>query len=180
MTGGRMPGHKDFGGYGTNATYLVGRIARDRPDILERMMAGEYNATGVRHAARDAGILRGPLSPEDKGLERLLEAWSKAGLQDRQLFLALLAEEIEAASRGEYLSQVPPRRGGPPPYNPAAGAEIPELEALLQAGRSVSEIASRLGVTYRTIARWRASQSRPSQALREKLIELAKGGVWSR
>jgi hypothetical protein len=36
----------------TNATYLTARIARDRPDILERMQAGEY--TSVRAAAIEA------------------------------------------------------------------------------------------------------------------------------
>lgn len=173
-----MPGHKDFGGYGTNADYLVARIARDRPDILERMKAGEY--TSVLQAARDAGIVRQPLPPEEQALERLLEAWSKANLEDRQLFLALVEEEVAASDRGEYLNLVPPNTARMKAQwkrtsVPAEGADIPELEALLQPGRSVSEIARQLGVTYRTIARWRAGQSRPSQALREKLIELAKG-----
>lgn len=35
--------------FGTNASYLTSRIARDRPDILERMKAGEF--TSVRKAA---------------------------------------------------------------------------------------------------------------------------------
>jgi hypothetical protein len=35
--------------------YLVNRIARDRPDVLERMKAGEFET--VRDAARAAGIL---------------------------------------------------------------------------------------------------------------------------
>jgi hypothetical protein len=35
----------------TNADYLTARIARDRPDILERMKAGEYPS--VRAAAID-------------------------------------------------------------------------------------------------------------------------------
>jgi len=35
--------------YGTNADYLTARIARDRPDILDGMKAGEY--TSVRAAA---------------------------------------------------------------------------------------------------------------------------------
>lgn len=38
---------------GTSADYLTARIARDRPDILERMKAGEYSS--VRQAALDAG-----------------------------------------------------------------------------------------------------------------------------
>ncbi len=43
-------------GGGTNADYLTSRIARDRPDILERMQAGEYKS--VRAAADDAGIVK--------------------------------------------------------------------------------------------------------------------------
>lgn len=39
---------------GTGADYLTARIARDRPDILERMKAGEYRS--VRAAALDAGL----------------------------------------------------------------------------------------------------------------------------
>lgn len=36
---------------GNNADYLVARIARDRPDILDRMRAGEFRS--VRAAARE-------------------------------------------------------------------------------------------------------------------------------
>jgi hypothetical protein len=39
---------------GDDAEYLTRRIARDRPDILERMKAGEF--TSVRAAALEAGI----------------------------------------------------------------------------------------------------------------------------
>lgn len=42
--------------YGTSAEYLTARIARDRPEILERMKAGEF--ASVRAAAREAGIVR--------------------------------------------------------------------------------------------------------------------------
>ena len=40
---------------GTDTEYLTARIARDRPDILDRMKAGEYRS--VRSAAIDAGII---------------------------------------------------------------------------------------------------------------------------
>jgi len=40
----------------TNADYLTARIARDRPDILERMKAGEFPS--VRAAALEAGIIK--------------------------------------------------------------------------------------------------------------------------
>ena len=39
---------------GTPSDYLVSRIARDRPDILERMKPLEYSS--VAQAARAAGI----------------------------------------------------------------------------------------------------------------------------
>ena len=39
---------------GNNAEYLLGRIRRDRPDIYERVIAGEF--VSARAAAREAGI----------------------------------------------------------------------------------------------------------------------------
>jgi hypothetical protein len=41
---------------GNRSDYLVARIARDRPDSLERMKAGEF--ASVREAAREAGIIK--------------------------------------------------------------------------------------------------------------------------
>lgn len=43
-----------------DADYLTARIARDRPDILERMKNGEY--TSVRQAALEAGIVKARIS----------------------------------------------------------------------------------------------------------------------
>ncbi len=40
---------------GNRSQYLVNRIARDRPDILEQMKAGEF--AYVRQAAIAAGII---------------------------------------------------------------------------------------------------------------------------
>ena len=45
---------------GSSADYLTARIARDRPDILERMKAGEFSS--VRQAAKEAGIVNERLS----------------------------------------------------------------------------------------------------------------------
>jgi hypothetical protein len=45
---------------GNYAEYLAARIARDRPDILERMKAGEFSS--VRQAAKEAGIVNERLS----------------------------------------------------------------------------------------------------------------------
>ena len=51
---------------GTSAEYLAARIARDHPEIHERMKAGEFKS--VRRAALEAGILKPtvslPLDPQ--------------------------------------------------------------------------------------------------------------------
>jgi hypothetical protein len=57
--------------------YLVARIARDHPDILERMKAGEF-AT-VRQAALAAGILQRPTR-----LDHFRRLWRNASAADRQ------------------------------------------------------------------------------------------------
>jgi hypothetical protein len=46
--------------FGRGADYLTARIKRDRPDILERMKAGEFSS--VRQAAKEAGIVRERIS----------------------------------------------------------------------------------------------------------------------
>jgi hypothetical protein len=43
-----------------DADYLTARIARDNPDILQRMKAGEFKS--VRQAAKVAGIVRERMS----------------------------------------------------------------------------------------------------------------------
>jgi hypothetical protein len=45
-----------------NANYLTVRIARDHPDILDRMKAGEF--ASVRQAAIAAGIVKVKTAPE--------------------------------------------------------------------------------------------------------------------
>ena len=160
-----------FTGYGNNADYLVGRIARDRPDILEQMKAGEYSS--VRRAAIDAGIISVPHA-EDRGLSILLKAWMNASLEDRQLFLWAAEEEIEAANEGRYLNPHAAFKGRTRPYSPADGAVYEPLEALIVAGIPLSEIARRMNVSYRTVARWRAGKSIPPPMQIGKLDQLAQ------
>jgi hypothetical protein len=155
--------------YGHAADYLARRIARDRPDILQKMKEGQYRS--VRQAAIAAGIIRIPAG-EDKALICLYEAWRKAGLEDRRLFLVLMADEIEAAADGHYFNSNPPRHG-PPPLVPNEDTKIPELEALIHAGTTVSGLAHQLGVSYRTICRWRSGQSHPSLEKRQILVQMA-------
>jgi len=45
---------------GTDADYLTARIARDRPDILDRMKSGDYPS--VRAAAKEAGLVKSRIS----------------------------------------------------------------------------------------------------------------------
>lgn len=53
-------------GRGTSAEYLTARIARNRPDVLERMQRGDYPS--VRAAAMEAGLVEQrisiPMDPE--------------------------------------------------------------------------------------------------------------------
>ena len=64
---------------GNSADYLTARIARDHPEILERMKAGEFNS--VRAAAKEAGIVKDPTP-----LQLLRRAWNKASEAERQEF----------------------------------------------------------------------------------------------
>ncbi len=157
--------------YGNNADYLTARIARDRPDILERMKADEYPS--VRQAAIEAGIIKS-IPPEDAGIERLFTAWARATLQERQIFLWALEEEFEATWAGEYREPpIGPPRKGPRPYRMHDGEMgMPEVEALIDRGWSVSGLAREIGVTYRTLSRWRGGETKPNQAQRERLSQL--------
>ena len=86
--GGRPEKHSDKLGLptgSTNAKRLTARIARDRPDILVRMKAGEFKS--VRAAAREAGLVRDP-SP----LDLLRKAWKKASADERIAFKRWITE----------------------------------------------------------------------------------------
>ena len=69
-----------------SADYLTARIARDRPDILERMKAGEFPS--VRQAAIEAGIVR-----VRNGFDQLLKSWRKATPEERRRFLGVIHTE---------------------------------------------------------------------------------------
>jgi hypothetical protein len=62
---------------GNRSDYLVARIARDRPDILDRMKAGEF--TSVREAARAAGMIK-----DVSLVEQILRLWRKATPTEQQ------------------------------------------------------------------------------------------------
>ena len=66
----------------------MARIARDRPDILERMKAGEF--TSVREAARAAGIIK-----DVSLVEQILRLWQRATPEERQIIRQRLRGEAE-------------------------------------------------------------------------------------
>jgi hypothetical protein len=69
---------------GNRSDYLVARIARDRPDILEWMKAGEF--TSVREAAREAGIIK-----DVSLVTQVVRMWEKATPEERQAIRQRLA-----------------------------------------------------------------------------------------
>jgi hypothetical protein len=64
----------------------VSRIARDRPDLLERMKAGAF--TSVREAAREAGIIK-----DVSLVTQVVRLWAKATPEERQAIRQRLAIE---------------------------------------------------------------------------------------
>ena len=62
---------------GNRSDYLIARMARDRPDILERMKAGEF--ASVREAAREAGIIK-----DVSLVTQVVRLWEKATPEERQ------------------------------------------------------------------------------------------------
>lgn len=77
---------------GTSADYLTRRIARDCPEVLERMKAGEFKS--VRAAAIEAGIVK-PDTPADK----LRKAFSKIEADQQFPHLRTLIEQATPEAR---------------------------------------------------------------------------------
>lgn len=65
---------------GNAAQYLVRRLKRDRPDLVERLAKGEIRS--ARAAAIEAGIVKVPTV-----LDILRKAWRKATDAEREEFL---------------------------------------------------------------------------------------------
>jgi len=86
--GSRPHGGKTLTGYGQNIVYLLLRLKRDSPEILDRLLAGEYRS--VNEAARVAGILRNPTA-----LDKALLALKKVADED----VAVLAKEVRKRLR---------------------------------------------------------------------------------
>ena len=73
---------------GTASTYLTRRIARDHPDIHERMQSGEFRS--VRQAAIEAGIVKVPTP-----LEVALKAFAKLDRRERETFLTEIKGRVK-------------------------------------------------------------------------------------
>ncbi len=156
--------------YGTSRDYTIARLRgyglrlqEADPDniflrLREKLINGEISAAEAR---RQAGWDPNP-PDEEKALERLCNAWEKADPDSRASFLWLI-EDLDDPT-GSLLDK-PPRQG----MSPYPSEAIPELEALIAKGKSVSQIARELGTTYRTLARWRSGKSIPSAAMLEKI-----------
>lgn len=82
-------------GRGTDPDYLTARIARDRPDILERMQAGEYAST--RAAALDAGIVKRRVSVEATSFGFARAAQRTLNESERVHLVMLLTEGAPAS-----------------------------------------------------------------------------------
>ena len=148
-----------FGGYGNNSHYLAGRLKRDRPDIVEDILNGNYRS--IRAAAIEAGIIAAPPHIEDRSLDKLVSAWRSADLESRQVFLSLFDDEIDAAQNSELLNVVPIRRGNNATYKPTV--VIPEIEEQLDNGATVGDVANLIGVSIRTIQAWRSGKTKADQ-----------------
>lgn len=64
---------------GNARSYIMARLDRDRPDLLERVVAGDLSANA---AAIEAGFKKKPTS-----LDVLIAAWRKASAEERAAFL---------------------------------------------------------------------------------------------
>lgn len=82
---------------GTSAEYLLGRIKRDRPDILKRLESGEL--TSIRKAAIAAGIVKVKDSDRDRSpVDRIKMYWKRATESEKQELIEWLtvAEKNQA------------------------------------------------------------------------------------
>lgn len=88
-----------------NPKYLTARIARDRPDILERMKAGEFKS--VRQAAIEAGIKQVD-TPEQKAVKLIKKAENRIAIA-RALFDACTPDQRQNIGRlwQEWIEDAP-------------------------------------------------------------------------
>jgi hypothetical protein len=76
--------------HGTGSSYLAARLARDHPDILERMKRGEFRS--VRAAALEAGIVKPQKTYTGSALERATKAVRDLSDDERAALLELISK----------------------------------------------------------------------------------------
>lgn len=69
---------------GRGAAYIIAKLKRDRPDVAERLAAGEFRS--ARAAAREAGLVR------EHPLTDLRRAWKRASEAERDTFRAEISQ----------------------------------------------------------------------------------------
>ena len=75
---------------GNRSSYIAARLARDHPDILERMKRGEFRS--VRAAALEAGIVKPQKTYTGSPLERATKALRDLSDDERAALLELIAK----------------------------------------------------------------------------------------
>ena len=73
---------------GNSAEYLLGRLKRDHPDIVERLANGEL--TSIKRAAIKAGIIKVPSDKDRCPIQRIKMYWKRANATQRKDFLKWL------------------------------------------------------------------------------------------
>ncbi len=85
--------------YGTSSDYLIRRIVRDRPDILERMQQGEFPS--VRAAAIEAGIIKKNkrISVPADPAKAAIALGKRFKGQDRILLIETLLQQLDGPAK---------------------------------------------------------------------------------
>ena len=166
---------------GTGSTRFIRMLRNAKEAGNER--AGEMQArlfdkqdltiTTFRGACIAAGIWSNP----DK-LTQLIKAWGKCSLGDRQEFLYMLTDEIgdneftrtmdeieiESTIYKELLEDIEANRKQRTFNYKPKKESLPDLERLIESGKTIKDIAEKIGVSDRTLRRWRWGHAKPQKA----------------
>jgi hypothetical protein len=82
---------------GNSKAYTVSRLKRDRPDLFERVVAGELSAN---RAAIEAGFRKVPTT-----LEQIKSMWSKATPEERTEFIERWWSEATPEEQADFLAR---------------------------------------------------------------------------
>lgn len=139
------------------------------------------NGESFRTFARKHGLVS-----NDDNWSKLIKAWGRCTLEERQEFLYAITdndefnrtmddEETKSALYLEHREIWEQRRRQKAfPYSPK-DPPVPELETLISQGMTVSQIAESVGVSDRTVRRWRWGDTKPSKAKLSLLYRIQPG-----